>query len=251
MLTSSPLDYWVEALRPSFQSGVDLPALLIGCFILAVLLGYSTFTDLRGKIIPNLVTVPLILAAATISPLLNENAGQVLLIGLASSLFFIALSFTGGFGGGDAKLLAALSLLLGGAVWAIYFIALVIGIIYALPVALRARRDGHFQGRIGKIKLQFGPAIALALPVVILIWGTPSLALAFLGVGLGTLLLCQRCERRLLLPAVGGWVGSTDLHAPARIAGRISMIGLEPTHLSRRQVKKALKRVRRRLHQRL
>lgn len=179
----SPLDIYSWFVSSPVRDGLGLWELGPGLFILAVLLGYAIFTDLRGRIIPNQMTLPLILASLALAPLLYEDPKRLLLFAVPAGLFFVAMIYTERFGAGDTKLLIALAFLFHKSIIGIFFLANFIAFLYAVPVMLlayRAKRRGEFDGRIRKIALQFGPAIAVATAVPVAVSGAGWWALAYL-----------------------------------------------------------------------
>jgi Flp pilus assembly protein protease CpaA len=180
--------YGIYGWLSDIEAGDTIPfaVRLAGAVVLAALLGYCVYTDLcRGAIIPNAVTVPLLAAAVPIGALLHEHPAQGLAVGFAAAFFFLLLGFVGAFGMGDAKLLAGMSFLFGKAILPVFVLANCIGLLYTLPLIARARaRQEKASGKktkIRKVKIQFGPAIALAVPVVFLLGGmAPAHALGFL-----------------------------------------------------------------------
>jgi Flp pilus assembly protein protease CpaA len=179
-----PVDLYTWFAQAELRPELGLVALVLGGLILAAVLGYVSFTDLfRGKRIPNRVSVPLIFGSMAAGPAIAQKPMTAIVFGVVASLFFFALGMTGGFGMGDSKLLCALAFLLGKAVIGVFFIAITIGLLYALPVMMKAGRDrrrGKFDGKIRKIKLQFGPAIAVAVALVVGVSSLSGWGAAFL-----------------------------------------------------------------------
>jgi len=174
--------FFTSPLKPGLSAWNVVPGLVV----LACLLGHVIFTDLHGKVIQNRVTVPLMVGALALGPLLYSPADvkKLFIVAAISTALLFALLMTGGFGAGDAKLLIGLALIFGQAVVGIFFLGEVIAFLYAIPallVARRAKKRGQFEGKLRKIKLQFGPALALATVVPVAVSGAHAWALAYLG----------------------------------------------------------------------
>lgn len=186
---SGPLETYRWFVDSPVRDGLGLWELGPGLFILAILLGYAIFTDLRGHIIPNQITVPLMVGSLAVAPFLYDDPKRLLLVAVPTSLVFVFMIYTNRFGAGDTKLLIALSFLFHKSVIGLFFIANFIALAYALPVmylAYRAKRRGEFEGRIRKIALQFGPAIAIATAIPVAVSGAGWWALAYLAVMLAS-----------------------------------------------------------------
>lgn len=171
------------------RSGLGPWELVPGLALLAMVLGHAFFTDLHGKIISDRITLPLFVSGVAIAPLLAPVPWKWLAFGAGASFVFFAMIYTGRFGAGDAKLLAGLSFLFYKAVIGIFFLAGFIAFFYAIPVmvlAARARRRGEEIGKLRKLRLQLGPAIAIACAVPIAVSANPYWGLGFLGLMLLT-----------------------------------------------------------------
>lgn len=139
------------------------------CCLVAV-----TATDLRARIIPNVIVVPatvIVLVAMTVSePSVQWIAGA---LGASGFLLAAAIAYPKGMGLGDVKLAALMGAALG---WYVP-IGLMGGMIFAMvpSVVLLARHGAAAR----KMKIPFGPFLALG-SVVALFFGEP-IADAYLG----------------------------------------------------------------------
>jgi Flp pilus assembly protein protease CpaA len=202
--TQSTWDLYSWFAKAPIRPELGFRQLAVGLALLALLLGYSFYTDIHGRVIKNHVTVPLILAGLAAAPLLYPHTGRALLIGVGTALVLFLFSLTGGFGLGDAKLLTALAFLFGKAVLAVFFLAGGVALLYSLPVAIlaaRQKRQGNFEGKIRKIALPFGPAICLTAAVPVAVSGGGWWALAFLGLEGVTLAFLESRRRWPGVPA--------------------------------------------------
>jgi prepilin peptidase CpaA len=103
----------------------------------------AMYTDFRWRIIPNRLTLPVIIMGLVLN--LAGNGWQGLLfsfIGFIVGFGLMLLPYLiGGMGAGDVKLVAALGALLGGyAILNVFLFATIIGGVLATSVALRNRR---------------------------------------------------------------------------------------------------------------
>lgn len=193
MTFTSPLDM-IELLEPHLRATVGHQQIIAGVVIVAVLLGVCSFTDLfRGRRIPNVISVSMIVAGMAAAPMLHVNPAVAYINALAlGTLLFVAAIATGGIGVGDIKLYTALTLLLGPAGWLLYFVSLAIGILYGVPLAAAQQ-----SGRIGKFGTPMAPAIALAFPVSLALLGVSvphaaALAVIELVICVGILVYTRR-----------------------------------------------------------
>lgn len=140
-----------------------------------VALATSIVCDLKSRIIPNTVTYGL-LAAGLLLAMINGTIISSLTGLLIMTLFVCLLSYLGGLGGGDAKLMLAISTLLG-AIASLYFIALFLCIAatYSLCWLLWLAVEPYLRSRNTtpstqpeasvnalKVKIPFAPPIACA-----------------------------------------------------------------------------------------
>jgi leader peptidase (prepilin peptidase)/N-methyltransferase len=144
---------------------------VVAAALLAALIAITAI-DLRHQIIPDVITLPGIVAGLLSSLALGRIAWLDSLIGIAvgGGIFLaIILASGGGMGGGDMKLGAMLGAFLG---WKLGLLALLLGVLSGGAVAvwlLLARRKGR------KEAIPFGPFLALG-GAVSLLWGEPLLA---------------------------------------------------------------------------
>jgi prepilin peptidase CpaA len=130
---------------------------------LAIGLLISAYTDIRYRLISNMLTVPIALAAPlywyAVDELSLVGAGLHLLIGLVVFAFFALLFRFGAMGGGDVKLFSALALWFN-LVWVIrlIFVASLIGALVTIIFwgIHKARRQP------GQPRIPYGVAISLA-----------------------------------------------------------------------------------------
>lgn len=135
-------------------------------WIALVLLGAATAFDLKSREIPDVFPVALLVLAALACTFgwtgvgwSSAGLGLILALGIGLLLFK-----TGGFGGGDVKLLIGLGALLGPKAFllTLLFIALAGGVLSLVALA-RGQKD-----------LAYGPAITLGFLVLLLLdlgWG--------------------------------------------------------------------------------
>lgn len=144
----------------------------MGAIILVLVLGYCFYTDVWcGMIIPNEVSVALIIAAAAAPPLLYSHSWHLYVGAIVCLLVLLAGSYAGWIGMGDAKILVALTLLMGRGVVAVIVVASLLGLLYGIPARIYHQLTGRFRshtddGKRVLYEFPFGPAIAVAVPVV-------------------------------------------------------------------------------------
>lgn len=139
--------------------------------LLAALIAITAI-DLRHQIIPDVITLPGIVAGFAASLVTDRVAWLDSLIGIAvgGGIFLvIILASGGGMGGGDMKLGAMLGAFLG---WKLGLLALLLGVIAGGAVAVCLLLLGR-KGR--KEAIPFGPYLALG-GAVSLLWGDRLLA---------------------------------------------------------------------------
>ncbi|MET0138307.1 MAG: prepilin peptidase [Sphingobium sp.] len=138
-----------------------LPSLLLAT--LAALLIWAAVTDLRARIISNRLNA----AMALLAPLYWWSLGlspwpdMAIQLGLCLAIFavFATLFAMGAMGGGDVKMLAALSLWLpAGALVSVLVLMALLGGILTIFTVLHHRATR----RIGAVEVPYGVAIALA-----------------------------------------------------------------------------------------
>ena len=144
---------------------------LIAAALLAALIAITAI-DLRHQIIPDVITLPGIVAGVV----LNLATGRVgwldSLIGIAvgGGIFLVIILVSGGgMGGGDMKLGAMLGAFLG---WKLGLLALLLGVLAGGAVAVVLLLLGR-KGR--KDAIPFGPYLALG-GAIALLWGDQVLA---------------------------------------------------------------------------
>jgi prepilin peptidase CpaA len=95
------------------MSGVDLMPGPGSLLLLAVLFAAAVIADLKGRRVPNFITLPAIVAGLTLQGALGGAAGfQQALAGLAAGALPMLVCWRiGGIGGGDVKLMAAVGAL--------------------------------------------------------------------------------------------------------------------------------------------
>jgi leader peptidase (prepilin peptidase)/N-methyltransferase len=158
----------VEALNAMFYtlvfhiSGYTPTSGVLFCFISALIV--ITFIDIDHRIIPDVISLPGIVAGVGASFILPWMSWQDSLLGIAlggGSLFAVAYVYallTGkeGMGGGDIKLLAMIGAFLGyKAVLPVIFISSLLGTAVGIPLMLLKKADGT-------LAIPFGPFLALA-----------------------------------------------------------------------------------------
>jgi prepilin peptidase CpaA len=107
----------------------------------------AAVTDLRAQRIPNLLTMPSILAALIYYTVLNGTSGLIFSIcGLAAGIGLLILPYLmGGMGAGDAKLMGVVGAFVGAhGVFISFLLTAVAGGFYALLLLVAKRR--HFNG---------------------------------------------------------------------------------------------------------
>jgi len=143
----------------------------VAAALLATLIAITAI-DLRHQIIPDVITLPGIVAGFAASLLTSRVAWLDSLIGIAvgAGIFLvIILASGGGMGGGDMKLGAMLGAFLG---WKLGLLALLLGVLAGGAVAVCLLLLGR-KGR--KEAIPFGPYLALG-GAVSLLWGDRLLA---------------------------------------------------------------------------
>ena len=116
---------------------------------LVLMLAAAAVIDLRAQRIPNLLTLPSILAALIYHTLLGGTSGLYFsLCGLAAGIGVLIIPYLlGGMGAGDAKLMGAVGAFVGAqGVFISFLLTAVAGGIYALLLLVARRR--HFKGFI-------------------------------------------------------------------------------------------------------
>jgi len=130
---------------------------------------YAAYTDLKRREIDNWV----VLAISLYGIIYRIFTGGILDAVIAAAVIFIILYAVyviskGKFGGGDVKLLSALSLFLGWRSPMLVFCSCLIGIVYTLVQSIATKQNPF------KIETPFAPSIFLAtalFAVVTAIWG--------------------------------------------------------------------------------
>jgi len=144
---------------PTFDLG---PALLLLAALVAI-----TGIDLDHQIIPDVITIPGIVAGAALSIAIHPARWLDTLLGVALGggvFFVIILVSRGGMGGGDMKLGAMMGAFLG---WKLALLAILLGVFAGGAVAVVLLSRGS-HGR--KDPVPFGPFLALGA-VISLLWG--------------------------------------------------------------------------------
>ncbi len=137
-----------------------MSAVIQTALILSLLI-YDSVKDIKYREIPNEIS-----AAAALTMVLNFNIQN--LWGLAAAaVFFITALFTGKIGGGDVKLVIALSVVCGlwGTVFLLFTAQLSMLIFYAVYAAIM-----KIQGRTAEKSLPFVPFITLGYLLLKLIF---------------------------------------------------------------------------------
>ena len=119
----------------------------IAMVFLVLILMAAAVTDLRDQRIPNLLTLPSILAALIYYTILSGTSGLFFsLCGLAAGIGVLIIPYLlGGMGAGDAKLMGAVGAFVGAqGVFISFLLTAVAGGIYALLLLIVRRR--HFKG---------------------------------------------------------------------------------------------------------
>lgn len=141
-----------------------LPRALFGCLLGWSLLALAAI-DLRRWLLPDVLTLPLLLAGLAVTAVLTPDA--LFDHGVAAAFGYLALRFIGrvyrgvrrreGLGGGDAKLLAAAGAWVGvAALTQLLLLAALTGLAAALLLRLRGVAMSRYSA------LPFGPFLALA-----------------------------------------------------------------------------------------
>ncbi len=143
-----------------------VPALLLLSALIAI-----TFIDLDHQLIPDVITLPGIIAGAALSVALHPERwlDTVLGVVIGGGLFFVIIVASGGgMGGGDMKLGAMMGAFLG---WKLVLLAILLGVLAGGAVAIALLTTGS-KGR--KDPVPFGPFLALGA-VLSLLWGNDLL----------------------------------------------------------------------------
>jgi leader peptidase (prepilin peptidase) / N-methyltransferase len=143
-----------------------VPALLLLSALIAI-----TFIDLDHQIIPDVITLPGMIAGAALSVGLHPERwlDTVLGVVVGGGLFFVIIVASGGgMGGGDMKLGAMMGAFLG---WKLVLLAILLGVLAGGAVAIALLTTGS-KGR--KDPVPFGPFLALGA-VLSLLWGNDLL----------------------------------------------------------------------------
>jgi leader peptidase (prepilin peptidase)/N-methyltransferase len=138
------------------------PALLLLSALVAI-----TFIDLDHQLIPDVITLPGIIAGASLSIGLHPEhwLDTVLGVVIGGGLFFVIIVASGGgMGGGDMKLGAMMGAFLG---WKLVLLAILLGVFAGGAAAIALLTTGS-KGR--KDPVPFGPFLALGA-VLSLLWG--------------------------------------------------------------------------------
>lgn len=138
------------------------PALLLLSALVAI-----TFIDLDHQLIPDVITLPGIIAGASLNIGLHPEhwLDTVLGVVIGGGLFFVIIVASGGgMGGGDMKLGAMMGAFLG---WKLVLLAILLGVFAGGAVAIALLTTGS-KGR--KDPVPFGPFLALGA-VLSLLWG--------------------------------------------------------------------------------
>lgn len=142
------------------------PALLLLSALVAI-----TFIDLDHQLIPDLITLPGIIAGAALNVALHPGHWLDTMLGIVigGGLFFVIIVASGGgMGGGDMKLGAMMGAFLG---WKLVLLAILLGVFAGGAVAIALLTTGS-KGR--KDPVPFGPFLALGA-VLSLLWGNDLL----------------------------------------------------------------------------
>ena len=143
-----------------------VPALLLLSALIAI-----TFIDLDHQLIPDVITLPGIIAGAALSVALHPEHWLDTLLGVVvgGGLFLVIIVASGGgMGGGDMKLGAMMGAFLG---WKLVLLAILLGVLAGGAVAIALLTTGS-KGR--KDPVPFGPFLALGA-VLSLLWGNDLL----------------------------------------------------------------------------
>jgi leader peptidase (prepilin peptidase)/N-methyltransferase len=147
------------------QFGCSLQSLVFTLLATALLI--VSFIDLAHKIVPDVITLPGILAGMVASVLLTPVGLGNAFIGLClgGGLFFlIAVLSRGGMGGGDIKLVAMIGAFLGWqAVLVTIFMGALLGAVVGISLMLLKQKSR-------KDPIPFGPFLALGA-FVAMVWG--------------------------------------------------------------------------------
>ena len=146
-----------------FGPTLDLgPALILVAALIAI-----TGIDVDHQIIPDVITLPGVIAGAALSIAIHPTRWLDTLLGivLGGGLFFLIILVSGGgMGGGDMKLGTMMGAFLG---WKLVLLAILLGVFAGGAVAVVLLATGN-RGR--KDPVPFGPFLALGA-VLSLLWG--------------------------------------------------------------------------------
>ena len=151
------------------QFGFSVPSVVF--ILLATALLIVSFIDLQHKIIPDVITLPGIVAGIVASLLITPVGlvSSILGVVLGGGLFFlIAVISRGGMGGGDIKLVAMIGAFLG---WQAVLITIFLGAFTGAMAGLILMLLGK-KGR--KDMVPFGPFLALGA-LLAMVWGQDML----------------------------------------------------------------------------
>lgn len=157
-----------------FGLSLTLPFILL--FISALII--ISFIDLDFEIIPDVISIPLILTGLVLSILPHNSAGVVMnvkesLIGIAAgggSLLLVSIISRGGMGGGDVKLNAAVGAFLG---WKSALLTIFIGSLIGSIVGIVILK------KTGNRKIPFGPFLSSGA-LICLFWAERILSWIFI-----------------------------------------------------------------------
>jgi prepilin peptidase CpaA len=116
------------------------PVSVISLVVVLVAGTVAAFTDLRDFKVPNLITLPLLIAGILFHGLDPSGNGFTFAVqgGLLGFSFLILFYVMGGMGAGDVKLLAAIGTWVGpSAIFALFIISALLGGLYALILTWR------------------------------------------------------------------------------------------------------------------
>jgi prepilin peptidase CpaA len=143
------------------MANINLAYALLGGLAIALL--FSVYTDIRHRLIYNLVTLPIALAAplfwAATGDFTMSSVGIHLLTGILAFLLFAIFFRLGMMGGGDVKLFAALSLWFpwNDVIRMIFYASLLGGVVTIIFLIIHKVRQ-----RVGPPRIPYGVAISLA-----------------------------------------------------------------------------------------
>lgn len=183
----------VSDLRPGADNSLWGLVLVFGG-----LLGFLSWSDIyRDRYVPDVASLGLLFAAIAVTPLLWDNLPIHYIWAGALGAFVIAAWFVGAWADGDMKILLAYAVLLGPLALPALVLACFLILLYSVPVMLRALRSEEKLPRGQRLGVSAGvPGIALALPLVIVIWTDGDLlGLVLLGTIIGSALLSALAAR--------------------------------------------------------